>query len=97
MNNHPPSTLDSAIVLSFAVVDNDVAYENRKTLYVNGELLGAVPKLAICQNPDESEVMVFHCDRDWNVLGVSGHASVLKALQKVELSYKGLLQKWVQV
>ena len=70
--------------------------ENRKALYVNGELLGAVPKLAICQNPDESEVMVFHCDGYWNVLGVSGHISVLEALQKVELSYRGLLQKWVQ-
>lgn len=97
MNNHPPSILDSAKVLAFAIVDNDVIYENRKTLYVNGVLLGAVPKLAICQNPDENEVMVFHCNKDWNVLGVSAHLSILEAVQIVERSYNGLLQKWVQV
>lgn len=32
MNNHPPLILDSANVLAFAVVDNEVVYENRKTL-----------------------------------------------------------------
>ena len=96
MNNIPPSILDSAKVLAFAVVDETVIYENRKTLYVDGELLGAVPKLAICQNYNEEEVMLFHCDDEWTVLGVSSHGCFLEAAQAAERSYKGLLQKWIR-
>lgn len=84
-------------MIAYAIVDETVTYENRKTLYVNGELLGAVPQLAICQNLGESEVLVFHCDETWEVLGAVSYASVLIAVQKVERSYTGLLQKWVQI
>ena len=97
MSNVPSAILDSAKVLAFAIVDESVTYINRKTLYVDGVLLGAVPKLAICQNEDEIELMVFHCANDWNVLGVTAeHESIGEAIQYTERSYNGLTDKWVK-
>ena len=97
MKNTPPTTLDSANVLAFAIVDESVTYLNRRTLYVDGMLLGVVPKLAICQNEGEMTLMVFHCDQDWNVLGVTAeHESISEAIQCTERSYNGLSEKWVK-
>ena len=96
MNNVPSAILDSAKVLAFAIVDETVTFFNRKALYVDGELLGVVPKLAICRYEDEIELMVFHCDNDWNVLGVTaGHVIIGEAIQYTERSYIGLSEKWV--
>jgi|SRR5450830_449212 len=97
MSDVPSAILDSAKVLAFAIVDESVTYINHKTLYVDGELLGVVPKLAICQNEGEIELMVFHCDNDWNVLGVTAeHWSIGEAIEYTERAYKGLSEKWVK-
>ena len=91
----PPPALDCAHAIEFAIVDDTVSFEQRQTLNVGGEWLGAVPRLAICQNFDETQVMVFHCDRDWVVLGVAaGYDSVAEAKAKVERSYHGISAKW---
>ena len=91
----PPPTLDCAHAIEFAVVDDAVNFEQRHTLNVGGEWLGAVPQLAICRNLDETQVMVFHCDSEWNVLGVAaGYDSVSEAKSKVERSYHGISAKW---
>jgi ClpX C4-type zinc finger len=91
----PPPALDCAYAIEYAAVDETVAFEQRQTLNVGGEWLGAVPQLAICQNLDESQFMVFHCDRDWSVLGVAaGYKSVAEAKTKTEKSYHGISAKW---
>ena len=66
----PPPVLHGARVLAYAVVDSSVQYTERQALYVDGELLGAVPRLAICQNIGVEDVMVLHCDGEWNVVAV---------------------------
>ena len=92
----PPAVLDSARVLAYAVVDESVIYSERDCLFVDGKLPGPVPRLAICQKLGESEIMVFHCDNEWNVLGVvGGYSSVRDAKTAVELAYRGLSNKWV--
>lgn len=91
----PPPALDCAHAIEYAIVDDAVTFEQRRTLNVGGEWLGAVPRLAICQNLDESEFMVFHCDGEWNVLGVAaGYKSVAEAKTKTERSYHGISAKW---
>jgi hypothetical protein len=91
----PPPVLDSARVLAYAVVDESVIYSERGCLFVDGKLLGPVPRLAICQKLGESEIMVFHCDNEWNVLGVAGgYSSVRDAKAAVESAYRGLSNKW---
>jgi hypothetical protein len=94
--NSPAPVLDCARVLAYAVVDPSVRYIERKTLFVDGQLLGQVPRLAICQNIDETELMVFHCDDNWNVLGVAaGIYTMADAKAKVERSYQGIASKWI--
>jgi hypothetical protein len=93
--NKPPPTLDCAQVLEFAIVDKTVTFEQRHTLNVGGEWLGEVPHLAVCRNLDETEFMVFHCDHDWQVLGVAaGYASVEEAKKSTERAYHGISKKW---
>jgi len=91
----PPPALDCAHAIEYAVVDASVRFEQRHWLNVGGEWLGAVPRLAICRNLDESQFMVFHCGEDWNVLGVaSGYDTIADAKARAERSYHGLMQKW---
>jgi hypothetical protein len=83
-------------VLAYAVVDSSVQYTERQTMYVDGKLLGAVPRLAICQNIGEIQLLVLHCDEEWNVLGVSGGQNELeKAKSHIERAYAGIGTKWI--
>src|SRR6267143_498351 len=91
----PPPALDGALVIAFALADETVKYEERQTLFINEALLGRVPKLAICQNLEETEFMVFHCNHDWEVLAVTGgYESAAAAKSRTELSYHGIDTKW---
>jgi hypothetical protein len=92
----PPPALDCAHVIEFAIVDDTVVFEQRNTLNVGDEWLGCVPRLAVCRNLDETEYMVFHCNENWEVLGVAaGYSSVVQAKKRTERSYHGLAAKWV--
>lgn len=92
----PPPALHNAHTIEYAVVDQTVTFEQRHTLNVGGEWLGEVTNLAICRNLDEATFMVFHCDNEWNVLGVAaGYNSAEDAKVKTESSYHGLAAKWL--
>lgn len=94
--NPPPPALDCAHVIEYAVTDGTVTFEQRHTLNVGGEWLGEVPNLAICQNFNETEFMVFHCNSEWEVLGVAaGYGSTQEAKERTERSYHGITSKWV--
>ena len=94
--NSPPPALDCAQVIKFAFVDETVTFEQRQTLNVGGEWLGQVPHLAICQALGETEYIVFHCSREWEVLGVAaGYGTIQDAKQKTERSYHGITAKWM--
>jgi hypothetical protein len=97
MADSPPPVLDSARVLAYACVDANVRYIERHTLYLGRKLVGQVPRLAICQNLNEEEILVFHCDSDWNVLGVAGgNHSIAEAKSQASRSYIGIDEKWVE-
>ena len=92
----PPPVLSGARVLAYAIVDDTVAYTERNRLFVDGILLGPVPRLAICQELRKPEIVILHCDDEWGARGVSGgYSSVEAAKLRVERSYYGLLDKWV--
>lgn len=96
MIDQPPPVLDCAWVIAYAEVDASVTHTNRNTLYVDGKELGRVPRLALCQNFDESEVMLFHCDNEWNVLGVASSPTLEAARESAERNYTGISAKWIQ-
>jgi hypothetical protein len=91
----PPSAIDCARVLPFARVDAAVHYRGNTTLYVGGKLQGEVPCLAICKYRDHNEVLLFHCDNDWNSQGVSVHATVSEAMSRAEQMYDGISRNWI--
>ena len=92
----PPPALACAHAIAYAIVGDAVTFEQRHTLNVGGEWLGQVSNLAVCQNLEEAEFMVFHCDSEWNVLGVAaGYNTAEEAKVKVERSYHGIATKWM--
>jgi len=92
----PGAILDSAKVLCYATVDDSVGCSGHSNLFVGGVEIGRVPYLAICQNKGESEVLVFHCDGEWNVLGCAVYDSVDSAKERIERVYPGLSSRWIE-
>ncbi len=97
MESKPPLILDSAKVLKYAIVDTPVAFTGRLSLYVDGKLLGEVPKLAICQNYKASDYLLLFCNKKWKVLGAVGYKSIKETKKNAEKAYKGITKKWMTV
>ncbi len=95
MRDRPPPLLDSAKVLKYAIVNTSVEFTGRLCLYVDGKLLGKVPKLAICQNYKAKDYLLLFCNKKWKVLGVAGYKSIQETKEKAERAYKGITKKWM--
>jgi ClpX C4-type zinc finger len=93
-NTIPPPVLVGARVLTYAATDSSVTYTGRSTLHVDGELLGAVPHLVICQNFGAKNVLLLYCDEAWNSLVASEHTSIKEAKERAEIEYRGVSTKW---
>lgn len=91
----PPPVLDGARVLKYAVLDGSVKFSGRTLLFVDGKELGPAPCLAICENLDDRDILLFHCQRDWEVLGAAGYASVGEAEKRAETTYPGVSRHWI--
>jgi len=92
----PPPVLDSARVLEYAVLDETVGYSGHSSFFLDGKELGAVPCLAIGRPLDDTGILLFHCSRDWTVLGVAGYVSVAQAKDRAEHIYPGLSSHWIE-
>jgi hypothetical protein len=91
----PPPVLDSARVLFYATVNDSVKFTGRTLSFVNGQEVGQVPCLAICEQETTKEALLFHCDSEWNTLGCSVHASTDEAKARAERIYAGLSTRWI--
>lgn len=99
----PPIIAAGTRVLEYAVVAPPVRFTGKLQLYVGGALLGEVPRLAICESFDSDELILFHCDSDWNVLGIqawntaegSGVSSVDDVKARAEKYYAGISSQWI--
>jgi hypothetical protein len=92
----PPPVLDCARVLEYAVLSDSVSFSGRTLLFVDGKELDRAPCLAICQKLNEADVLLFHCDSEWEVLGAGGYPSVADAKGRAERIYPGVSGCWVQ-
>lgn len=90
----PPSTLDGACLLAYAVVDETVTHLGVSSLLVDGNPIGIVPGLAICQQ-ETGTVLLMFCDTTWTTIGVVQCSSLSEAKQRAESEYMGLSDKWV--
>jgi hypothetical protein len=93
----PPPVLDGAWVIAYAILDGTVQWTGKQTLFVGEKELGPVPRLALCKNLSGglTDVLVFHCNEQWEVLGVSGGATLEAAKASAERAYRGITSKWV--
>jgi hypothetical protein len=70
-------------------------FEQRHHLNGDGQWLGPVPCLAICQDFDTLEYAIQHCTQDWQVLGIAGgYGSLDEAKSAIERTYRGISAKW---
>jgi hypothetical protein len=92
----PPPVLHSARTIWYAVKDEDIVFTDRIDLYVDGERLGEVPCLAICENYSKrNEIILEFCDLEWNSKGVIAFQTVEEAKAKAERGYQGISAKWI--
>lgn len=99
MPDVPPPVLDMARVVAYAIVDDSVEWTGRQMIFVGDEKLGRVPRLALgCDTTGEiSDVLIFYCNEQWDVLALTGAATVEEAKAKVEIAYRGLSSKWIDL
>jgi ClpX C4-type zinc finger len=95
----PPPAIGSGRVIAYAVVDRDVRFTGKQRLFVDGKLLGRVPRIAICRDlqKDLKDYLILFCDRKWQVLGIAGAKSLSLAKKQVERYYLGISGKWMTV
>jgi hypothetical protein len=91
----PPPVIASDRLLHYAILDNSVGYTaGHGLLFVDGEEIGKVPCLAICQSRNKSEVVLYFCEKDWNSIAVSVHDSVANAKRRAERIYPRSSALW---
>jgi hypothetical protein len=98
----PPPVICDARVLEYAVI-GEAVFTGALVLYVGSERLGAVPSLAICESFNGDERLLFHCDENWNVLGIQGwknseggHVSSVEEIKsRAEKYYAGISSQWM--
>jgi len=91
----PPFLLDSARVVAYAETGGRASYTGRITVHANGQWLEPVPKLAICEDLVDGDILIFHCDESWNVLAAGGAKSIEDARRTAEIAYAGISSRWV--
>jgi hypothetical protein len=95
--NAPPPVIDSARVMSYALVD-DLPYRKWGALYSGDQLIEHVLRLAICLNLGKDiGPLLFHCDDKWNTLGTSGAISIAEVKERAERNYPGVSARWVDL
>lgn len=95
----PPPAICSERVLHYAMLDETVSFNSahRSAVKIFGDKeLGKAPCLAICERKDDSGVVTYYCDGDWQFIGVSAHDSVDAAKRRAEYIYPGSAAKWIE-
>jgi hypothetical protein len=90
----PPAILDSSQVLMYAILDESVKFTGRAVVMVGEKIIDPVPRLAICHNLYDDDILLFLCDNDWNVLGAGGYGTLENAQTRAESAYAGASAKW---
>lgn len=83
--------------MAYAFVE-DLDHKKWGALYTGDTLIEKVPRLAICTNLGEDKgPMLFHCDEEWNVFGMSGAPTVDEVRALAEKNYPGVDSRWIDV
>src|SRR5437660_1050140 len=92
-NAQPPTQLDGARVVTFAVLEG-VTPTGRTVHRSESGVLPPPRALAICQYADANGWYLFYCDGHWNVLTDTWHNSEAEAKQQAEFEFEGVGPLW---
>src|SRR5438093_6221684 len=90
----PPTQLDGARVLLFAVIDDAVSPTGGTVHRIEGQEVGPAAGLAICRFDGDGEVYLFYCDVGWRVVADTCHTSIAAALAQADFEYRGVSGRW---
>jgi hypothetical protein len=82
-------------VLFYAAPTESVRYTGSPVVFHDGRAVDPAKRLAVALNLYEGDFLLLRCTDDWEVLGVSGHASLAEARESAERTYRGISAEWV--
>ena len=82
----PPPVLNRCVVMRYA---------STAGLPFTGIELERVPGLAIGRQLRDPEILLLHCDEEWDVLGTSAHPTIAEAEAKAARIYPGIEDRWI--
>ena len=99
----PPAEIDGCKVLAYTVALKDLPFTDALRLNVDGKWLGRVARLAICEWDYRPVLMLFHCDEQWNSLGVQAFEkpgsdrprTVADVMERSQRYYPGIADRWI--
>ena len=92
----PSPMLESSKLVKYATTDPPVVFTGRQVIYLDGKLLDAAPRLAICENLSDQRMHLLLCDDDWNVIAASTGDSLVEVEEMAERWYRGIEDKWIK-
>jgi hypothetical protein len=93
----PVIIVNDRLLLHYAILNDSVGFNaGHRLMFRDGVEIGRVPCLAICQDKDSPQFMLYYCDSDWKPLGIASYDSVDAAKQRAERIYPGSIACWMQ-
>jgi len=90
----PPPKIDGANVLLFTEIDDRQKHTGKTRHFIDGELMGAFPRLAICQYEGDVGCYLFYCDENWETITDTLHDNLEEAKMHAEFEYEGITETW---
>ena len=89
--------VNDLLLLHYAMLNDSVGFNaGHRLMFRDGVEIGRVPCLAICQDKDSPQFMLYYCDGDWKPLGIASYDSVDAAKSRAERIYPGSIACWTQ-
>jgi hypothetical protein len=95
----PPPVIAMARVIAHASTSEPVVWTGRQRVHVGDQLLGPVPRLAICQGISgaPTDFLLLYCDEAWTAIAATGASTIERAKQIAETAYGGVTSQWTTV
>ena len=90
----PPPIIETAKLIKYSDTSPPVAFTGVQKIFVDGNLMGAVPGIAIGQQISDDTFHLYLCNEVWEVLAVVEGRSVSDLTSKAERWYHGLNERW---
>jgi hypothetical protein len=82
----PPPVLGHCVVTRYA---------STSALPFAGEEVTSAPNLAIGRQLQAPEILLLHCDDDWDIVATTTHATIAEAETRASRLYPGIEDRWI--